>query len=248
MLRFTSVALASGLFAVAAPCPSAAAGAGTAVGEFLLEAGEHNLPRLIDRAAEFLGRNHLYSEDDLGHAGHLEVRLQNRLVLDRRGCEALVSELAFAKGIAMLPLDAERGVYQWIHMRGSLSPKLNECYESLSPDEVMARRSTYVPVLTHVPLTHINPTAATNQLRPFFAAGAGQPPILTVGAAARSIVLLGLAPRVASAIELLRQTDVGPEVETGRGVHAAGIDQEEIEKRFEALERRVKALEPKSGE
>ncbi|MEM7201377.1 MAG: hypothetical protein AAF628_13995 [Planctomycetota bacterium] len=247
MFCFAPTAAVLAVFA-ALPVPSdpPSLPAPTPTGEFVLEAGEHNVPDLIDRAAEFLGRNHIYSADDLRNTADLSVRLQSRLVLDRTGCEAVVSELAFARGIAMLPIDEERGIYQWVAMAGPQRTLLSTSGAPISPDELMKRRASRLPVLVSVPLRNLNPTAATNQLRPFFSVGAGANTALTIGATGNSILIQGFAPFAAGAVEMIRALDDAAAKKAEAEAPQSWRD--EVEARLEALEKRMHRLEPTAGE
>ena len=141
-------------FAATSPTPQDPAGATT---DFVIEAGKHNVRELIDRAAKYLGRNYIYSEQDLANVPDQEVTLQNRLALDAVGCREVVSELAFTKGMVMLPTDPKRGIYEWIFMYGPNRMKLSSHIIEMTPGGGLAP-----PPRAH-PRAHDLPAAAARR-------------------------------------------------------------------------------------
>lgn len=220
--------------------------------KFVIEAGQHDIKDLVDRSAAFLGRNYLYSEADFLNAPESTVRLQHRLELDAQGCEEVVGQLAYTVGYAMLPVDAERGIYQWIFRQGPKRSEIPTSSTPMEPEEVMARRNSKMPVLTTIPLQHINATAAQNQLRPFFLAGGGGAAQIQFGVAGQALLVQGFADQVAAAIELLRKVDVPPPGQGHARVSGAFQDEETgsvqslLEWR-EQIEERLQHLENKIG-
>lgn len=201
--------------------------------DFVLEAGQHNIRELIDRAAEYLGRNYLYSESDIQNAPDMKVKLQQRLVLDGVGCEEVVSQLAYSKGLAMIPIDETRGIYEWIYRTGPKRFELNASAVEMTPAQVLAKSKQRLMVLTTVPLSRLNANALTNQLRPFFVQGGGQGTV-TFGAAGRSLLLQGDARQVAAAIRMIDKIESSaPADQTSDSWHR------QVEERLDEIEERL---------
>lgn len=213
----------------ALPVPSAAED------RFVIEAGEHDLRDLLNQAAVFLRRNYLWSEADFANNPAQKVRLQQRLELDAKSCDEVVSQLAYQLGFAVIPLDPDRGLYEWIFRAGPKRPELGMRPIRLDPDEVLAQRHLLRQVLTSVPLHHVDASRACNELRPFFLGGNPAFGAVTLGAAGQSLVIQGFTDQVASVIELLREIDTAPgaEATSGRGEQSW---REQIEARIKALE------------
>ena len=207
---------------------------------FVLEAGEHNLFDLIDRAAEYLGRNILTDPTLMRAAaapGGDVVAIQKRLEVDALGCEELLSQLLYSKGFALVPLDTSKGLYEVIAMQGPRRAALHTRAIVMTPEQVLRRPNLKMVVLTVVPLEHTQVQVATNSLRPFFAFS-GQSVGLTIGNVGnnRAILLQGFADQVAAAIRILRSADIPPRE-----------SELSLDRRIQALERRVSELEDKHG-
>ena len=214
----------------ATPAPSAAED------RFVIEAGEHDLRDLLNRSAVFLGRNYLYSEGDLANTPDTKVRLQQKLVLDAKSCEEVVSQLAYQLGFAMIPINPEQGIYEWIFRAGPKRPELAMRPIQLEPEQVLAQRKLLQQVLTAVPMRHVNATRACNELRPFILGGT-QGFGVTLGVAGESLLIQGFTDQVASVIELVREIDTVPGAEEAREPGEQGWRQQ--------IEARIKALESK---
>jgi hypothetical protein len=207
---------------------------------FTLEAGELKLGDLIDRAATYLKRNILVTEQEMASTGQGSnvFKLQQPISTDHDGCEELLTSMLYTRGFAVLALDEQKGVYEIISMNGPRSREIFNRAPQRTPAEILARPTLKMSVSTVVPLKHVNATIATNALRPFFAStgapgGGGS---LTLGNVGNNsaILLSGLQDQVANAIRMLQVADQpgAPEV--------AGTAE-----RLEALNQRVAALEQK---
>jgi hypothetical protein len=207
---------------------------------FVIEAGEHSIKDLIERAAAALKRNYVYSEAELAQIAGPEssVRIQNRLDLGLADVEQVVSQLVFTRGFVMLPVNPERGIYEWINMTGMKRAEIDNRATQMTADEVLAWRGAKIPVFTGYTLETINAQQATNTLRPFFvsagATGAMPLAFATVGDS-RTLLIRGLSDQVVAAIKMLRRVDTAePDTESF-------VDwKERIEQRLEALERKLK--------
>lgn len=218
-------ALVASVFAFAVTPPAPQDPASGPSSDFVIDAGKHNIRELIDRAAKYLGRNYVYSEPDLSHAQDHEVILQNRLALDAVGCEEVVSELAFTKGLVMLPIDEKRGIYEWIFMMGPMRPKISSHAVEMTPEQVLRNRNVRIPVRTTYPLLQLDGNMAVNQLRPFLMSGNGQGTI-TIGAVGNALLVQGFSHEVATAVEMIEKLEGPPaELEPGLSTWKAKVDQ-----------------------
>lgn len=213
-------------FAIPAQDPKPAPG-------FVLEAGDHELGDLIERAGKFLGRNYLVNDQELAAAGPKRVHLQSRLELDAIGCEEVVSQLCYTAGLAMMPVDARRGIWEWVSFQGPKSGALFSHALEMAPEEILRRSAWRVYVITRIPLRNLNPNAAANTLRPFFVGAGGNFAPIQFGQVGddRGLILTGIADCVAGAIRLIQDAD-----------NAAPARATEDEWR-KAIETRVAALE-----
>lgn len=200
--------------------------------DFVLEAGEHALPELIDRAAVWLGRNYLTSENDF-QGPAMTVRLQTEMHLDEDGLDTALGHLLFARGFAVMTLSEELGLYEVVSLNGPRRGEVMNRAVERSPEEVLERQDRIEMVSTTVVVHHLNAQIAVNSLRPFFAQSSPATG-LTVGSTGdtRTVVLQGFAPQVATAIRMLHRADEA----------AADAQQREhlerIEQRVEQLEQR----------
>jgi hypothetical protein len=83
---------------------------------FVLEAGEHDVVDILTKAARFLDRNYVLAPAEM--QGAQPVVLQRRIETDRTGCETLVGQLAFARGLALVPKDLALGLWDVINLAG----------------------------------------------------------------------------------------------------------------------------------
>ncbi len=207
---------------------------------FVLEAGDHNVLDLIDRAAEFLGRNILSDPAMMMAAspGGTVIAIQKQIAVDALGCEDLLSQLLYTKGFALVPLDTSTGMYEVIAMQGPRRAEIMTRAISMTPEEVLRRPNLKMVVVTSVPLENVQIQVATNSLRPFFAAQGQSRTGLTLGNVGnnRVMLLMGFADQVAAAIRLVRSADVPP-----------GSANETLDRRVNELEKRITALEEKVG-
>lgn len=178
---------------------------------FVLDAGTHEIPALIDRVAEHLQYNILYNQNELGNAG--AVRTTRRTEVDRQGCWELFGSLLYHKGLAILPLDPAKGFYEVVGMQGPRAREIATSSMYVPSDQIeQYANQKATPILTSVALQNINATIATNALRPFFAQSGGPGmSSLSLGNVGNNSHLLvqGYGPQVAAACRLLRLVDVG---------------------------------------
>jgi hypothetical protein len=206
---------------------------------FVLEAGDHRTTDLVDKAAQFLGRNILFCEQETAQCGPGggTLRLQQRVEVDATGCEELLCSLLYVRGLALVPIDEARGMYEVLAMAGPRGRELMSRAPLRTVDEVLARPQLRMLVTTTLQLKNINATIATNALRPFFAQNnnnnQGGALILGTAGSNNGLVIAGFQDQVASLVRMVRNLDEGATREAGG------------DERLAALERRLEALEAK---
>lgn len=232
MKTMHACSLALALSAVASiPLPAQPGAARAAETQFVLAAGEHDLRTVITAAASYLGRNLLMVEV---LADDLKVVLQVPQKLDRDGCLAVVTQLAYLHGLVLVPIDADRGMWEFVSFNGPRRTEAMSRAPLLTLEEARKLKGARIVVTSVIPVQHVRATAATQTLRPFFATGG--PSTLSFGTAGNeaAIVVSGFADQVLSAAALIATIDV-PTKEDG----PSSAD------RLRALEARVAALEAK---
>lgn len=228
--RSASFRLATALLCCALPIaaqevPPPAGKAVVALGQkgtppFVLEAGEHDLRAIINRAAAYLGRNILVIDNiDVPQqkgAGPGAIELQQPMTLDAAGCEEVLTSLLYVRGAALVPIDEAKSLYEVVSMYGPRGREIYARAPTRTIEEVLARPNLRMAVTVAMPLQHINATVATNALRPFFASSgnqaAGSLMVGNVGTSG-SILLSGFQDQVAAAIRILHAADRPPSQE-----------------------------------
>ncbi len=204
---------------------------------FVIEAGEIKLTDLIDRAAAHLQWNILVDARDMAAQGNLPTaKLQQRLDVDRDGCEEILTSLLYRSGFVVVPVDEQKHIYEVIASNGVRAREITTRAVRRTPAEILARPTLLIPVTTTVTLKHINAMIATNSLRPFFASGGSGGSSLTIGNVGNNtgMVISGMQDQVATVLRMLETCDVPPpKMESG------------LEDRLEAIEKRLRALEGK---
>lgn len=274
MLR-SLVAVVAIALAVPAFAQTPTANPAPAKAPFVFEAGTVELRALVDRCASYLQRNILIDPievqstpaaqgnargkggqgADAGTGSGLAFELQLPVVTDRDGCEEMLYSLLWSKGLTMVPLDEAKGVYEVLSMHGQRARELLQRAVTRTPAEVLARPRLRQWVLVAMNLKHINATIATNALRPFFASGSQQAPLVIGNAGTSSTVLLcGPQDSVAGAILVLQTADVvQADVFTEQQTRTEQLAKQTAElavrlDQFELLRQRIAALEKKVTE
>jgi len=204
---------------------------------FVLKAGDHALLDVIRDAAKFLGRNYLTTDGDFANSP--TITLDKTLNLDVFGCEEVVSQLAYSRNFAMTAVDAKRGIYEFIFIRGPRRPEIFNRARFVQPEEVLRRTKLKMAVTTVVRLEHCNASRLTATVRPFFAGGGVGGSSVQIGNAGneRAVLLSGFADHVAAALKMLRAVDKASEAEARPDIH----------ERLDKIERRLTALEARPG-
>lgn len=180
----------------------------------VLPAAEIAVDDLIAAAARYLQRNIGCDPTELTGAAANPLHLQKELALDALGCEDVLSQLLATRGLALVPTDADRGLYQVIRIDGPRQAEILASAPQRSPEQVLLRPQLHVYVMTAVPLEHVDATEAAKTLRPFFAvppSRSGPAPHLplsfgTMGGG-QTLLIAGFQDQVATAIGLVRACD-----------------------------------------
>lgn len=232
MKTMHACSLALALSAIASiPLPAQATTARAAEPQFVLAAGEHELRTVISAAASYLGRNLLMVETP---PGDLKVDLQVPQKLDRDGCLAVVTQLAYLHGLVLVPIDADRGMWEFVNANGPRRNEIQARALMLPIEDVRKLKGARIMVTSVIPVQHVRATAATQTLRPFFATAGTATLNLGTAGTESAVVVSGFVDQVLSAAAVIATIDV-PTKEK----------EPTAEDRVRALEARVAALEAK---
>ena len=180
-----------------------------------------DLTEFIKWAQEVTGKRFTFSQTDLTtgtQAGNNTISFLGTFRLKReRFAEdfyAFFQTMLYIKGLAVVSRgEGALEILEIVPMNGQRARDVTNGAIYVALEKVPEyRNQTGMPILTTVPLKHINATIATNALRPFFAS-TGAPTgggTLTLGNVGNSSAMLlqGFGPQVYSATELLRLVDV----------------------------------------
>jgi len=222
---------------------------------FALPAGEVPLTDLIDAAARFLGRNILWTAQELQSTGNGELTfyLHKKTVLDAVGCEELLYGMLYTKGLTVLPVDEQHGFFEIVCINGPRSRDLYTRAPLRSAEQVL-RRPTFREFCTVVvPLEHANANTVINYLRQCFSTptfNGPNGPLLWIGCAGEvgPIMLTGFGDQVAIALRMLQKADVAPPAPVVTGPTGAMVPVSAIQNLAETVQQlaaRVKELEGK---
>jgi general secretion pathway protein D len=187
------------------------------------ESNGMELTEFIKWAQEVTGRRFVFTATDLasaGQGGNTISFLGTFKIKRERFTEdfyAFFQTMLYIKGFAVVPRgEGDLELLEIVSMSGARGREVTNGARYVTPDELpQYRYQTGVPILTTVPLKHINATIATNALRPFYAS-TGSPQggaTLTLGNVGNSSAMLlqGFGPQVYAAVELLKLVDVPTE-------------------------------------
>ena len=122
--------------------------------------------------------------------------------------------MLYIKNFAVVPRgEGDLEILEIISITGPRQREITNGARYVTPDELpQYKNQTGVPILTTIPLKHINATIATNALRPFYAStgGAAGGAQLTLGNVGNNTAMLlqGYGPQVYAAVKLLELVDV----------------------------------------
>ncbi|MCU0866823.1 MAG: hypothetical protein MUC36_23810 [Planctomycetes bacterium] len=173
----------------------------------LLPAGELTVAEVIDATARFLCRNYLF---DLGMVDQVpSFTLQRPLALDAIGSEEILAALLASRGLAALPIDELRGVYEVVSLTDPDGRPLLATVPWRSSDDILRRPRLRELVMTAVELQHADAAQLANALRiQYSLQGSWQPGMPTASAAGPRLLLLhGYRDQVAATILAALQFD-----------------------------------------
>lgn len=203
---------------------------------FVLEAGELQLSELIDRAATFLQWNILTSPREMDAGTPQSAKLQQRIDVDRDGCVDVLSGMLVRSGFLLTPIDEAKGLYEVIALNG---PRMRDAIARATPrtpQEILSRPGLKMFVSTTVQLKNVNPVIATNSLRPFVASSSGNAAVSIGSIGGSGLLITGMQDQIAALLHQIEACDVPP----------PKIAADEVA-HFEAIERRLRAIEEKLG-
>lgn len=207
---------------------------------FVLEAGTYGLKEFLLKCASHLEWNLLLAESDF--QGPNSIDIQKAIKVDTKGCLELMTNLAFVKDFAIVPVDTSKNIYQAIFIRGPRRPMINITARFMSPLEVKQLARTVLPVVTTVRLKHVSAPKATATVRPFFASTGAAAGSVSIGTAGNEemVLLQGFANQVAQAIRLFEEIDQPPRQTPSKSVVAQLA---EVQRQLAGLEKRLARLE-----
>ncbi|MCR9245830.1 MAG: hypothetical protein NXI31_12430 [bacterium] len=180
---------------------------------FVVPAGNVELLELVNQAAEHLRWNILANEAEVQNQaiGGTMLTLQRGIDTDSAGCADALTALLSTKGFILSAMNESQHLYELIAVSG---PRARIAFESAplkTTEQILSRRNLRMPVATVVQLKHIDAMIATNSLRPFFAQIGGsnmQGLIIGTSSSKSTLLISGMQNRVASAILMIRESDV----------------------------------------
>jgi len=219
---------------------------------FALPAGQFTVTELIDAAAQYLGRNILWSDVELTHAfGGQDFTFQKKLVVDALGCEELLYGLLFSKALTIVPVDEQRGCFEVVSMVGPRARDLYTRAPVRTPEQVLRRPAFRELCTVTFTCEHLNTNIACNALRPFFAQSGGPTPGLVMGTPGnnRTLVITGFGDQIAAALRLLQEADRTPpaDEESTGPLQRLQADLGKLGEAVTALQAKVAELEKKLG-
>jgi hypothetical protein len=195
----------------------------------VLPAGEFTVAELIEATASFLCRNYVYEQDAVARRGGFV--LQRPLAVDAPGSEELLGALLAARGLAALPLDEHRGIWQVIALDGD--PAVLALLPWRTPDEILRRPRLREPVVTALAVRHLDARVLAQTFRQHARqAATPQPPWCTAFAADERLLLLsGYRDQLAPVLQLVHQLELAaaPTSATDAPTLAQRVDRLEAE-------------------
>lgn len=190
-----------------------------AVDKLTIEPGAYSVEDLIERSGKFLGRNYLVENLGKRVPSSAPIHIQRKLELGPEACEDVVSQILYTRDWVLTTLDRSRGVYEWVYRQGRRANEIIQRSEHLPADEILSRSTRYVHVTTSITLKNLQATQAQNCLNQLFSNGTrlcrfsclSMPTVLRngkwVSSPGGTIVMSGMAPMIAKALRILRDSD-----------------------------------------
>jgi hypothetical protein len=236
---------------VSAPAPQAAP-----MKPMVLRAGEISVIDLVATVGQVGKHNILCTEQQA--AGAKPIALTQPVALEPATCEDLLCSLLYTRGLALVPVQSERGGFEVIALAGSRGQEVMGSAPTRTPEEVLAQPDCKRPVVTTVALQHLTPALVVNMLRPMFASP-GRGDVDASATEGQSVMLRGWQHQVAAALRFIRENDKAPAggLMVGGPVPAAapapapdpGVAARiaALEKQIEELKREVARLQQPTG-
>jgi len=204
---------------------------------FVLEAGTYDMKEFLLKCSGHLGWNLLLEASDFQNPNN-KIDIRKTIKVDNKGCEEVLTSLAFVKDFAIVPVDTSKNIYQAIFIRGPKRPMITTSARFMSPLEVKQHANMAVPVVTTVRLKHISAPKATATVRPFFAGGGAGAASVQIGTAGNDemVLLQGFANQVAQTIRLFEEIDQPGQQKLPQSILARLT---ELEQRLARLEKAV---------
>ncbi|MFO1053540.1 MAG: hypothetical protein U1F36_15105 [Planctomycetota bacterium] len=173
--------------------------------QLILEAGTYEIPSLVDKVAQTLGRNYLMAESEMN--GSAKLVLQTRIALETDQIEPMLERLLYTKGFAIVPLDPTRGINEIISMMGPRRAEIMARAKWIDVDQVLAQSDRFDAVTTTVRLRNVNANFAVAQLRPFLSMPGGTTQIVVGSLSESTLLLTGLRCTLVPAVRALIAAD-----------------------------------------
>ena len=208
-------------------------------GQACLAPGEWQLPALAAFVSQVTHHNILWNDREVVDAA--PITLTEPVPLDPETAEDTLCSLLFTRRLALLPVDAKKGIYEVISIVGQRGRELEEHAEQRTPEQVLAAPDSKRVVVTTVRLQNQNPAVVVNSLRPMLGGGAGAAITLGLTVDRDGLILRGFQSQVAAALKMIAEPDQAtkplPETETAA-----------LRARIEALEKQLAQLQQQLAE
>jgi len=196
----------------------------------VLPAGAIDADELVDAVARFLGRSILWTAMEHGKAPVEPFVLQKELALDALGSEEVLSQMLWSRGFALVPLHADKGLYEILMQGGTRQRDIFANPIARTPEEILRQPALKLFVSTMFRPEHLDPASIQNlHILLAQASNNGQPVAVYVG---RTLLLSGMQDQLALALRILKTCD-HPEEQPRRT---------ELEARVAAIEKSVQEL------
>jgi type II secretory pathway component GspD/PulD (secretin) len=206
----------------------------------VLAAGDHGVTELIERVAQFLGRNYLIDQREQLTAA--KITLQNPLTLTKESCPGVLEGFLQTQNLAVVLSDAEHGIYEVIHMQGPRRGEIMTRAVPMSVKDVLANRKRKLPVQCTIQLKHNTPQVVVNQLRPLLQQNPGRA-LQIVTAGDGSLVVIGFADQVAGLIDSVTDMDQGRDPADAEPVPVLREQLDAIHARLDTLQKLLQRTE-----
>ena len=222
--------------------------ANPATAPFVFEAGEVELGDLIGKCASYLQQNIQCDGVNLNGTDALAAKVvfDRPVVVDRDGCEDLLTSVLWRRGLAVVPMDESKHVCEVIPMNGPRRGEITARVAYRTAEQVLARPNLYRFVIVVYSPTHLNSLMASNAIRPLASSHSEmfhrvQMTSLGPGGA---LVLTGSQHLVAGWLRVLQAADK-PALESAGAPPDASTSErlERIEALLAKLEQRLSRLE-----